>query len=106
MPPFFGSRDVGVTRQYVLHLQKAFPQHETVVLRVAQQSKELAEDSTVFDKVIAEVRSSHGVIWAFLLYILLVSSQYRKFIELVAERGAHAAFEGNGNPLTRTRSAK
>ncbi len=30
--------DVSVTRQYVLHLEKVFPQHRFVVLHVAQQS--------------------------------------------------------------------
>ena len=86
--------DVGVTRQYVRHLEQAFPQHQFVVLHVAQQSRKLAEDSAAFGKVIEEVRSSDGVIWAFPLYILLVCSQYKRFIELVTERGVRLAFEG------------
>ncbi len=35
--------DVSVTRQYVLHLEKAFPSHQFVVLNVALHSKKLAE---------------------------------------------------------------
>ena len=40
------------------------------------------------------MRSADGVIWAFPLYILLVCSQYKRFIELVEERGAASAFPG------------
>ena len=86
--------DVSVTRQYVLYLEKAFPQHQFVVLHVAQQSKKLERDAVAFDQVIEEVRSADGVIWAFPLYILLVCSQYKRFIELIAERGAQSAFRG------------
>ncbi|MGA2615764.1 MAG: NAD(P)H-dependent oxidoreductase [Spirochaetia bacterium] len=86
--------DVSVTRQYVLYLEKAFPQHQFVVLHVAQQSRKLERDAAAFDAVIREVRSADGVIWAFPLYILLVCSQYKRFIELITERGAQSAFSG------------
>lgn len=86
--------DVSVTRQYVLYLEKAFPQHQFVVLHVAQQSRKLERDAAAFDAVIQEVRSADGVIWAFPLYILLVCSQYKRFIELITERGAQSAFSG------------
>ena len=86
--------EVSVTRQYVLYLEKAFPQHQFVVLHVAQQSKKLAENAALLDEVIEVVRSADGVIWAFPLYILLVCSQYKRFIELVFERGAQDAFRG------------
>lgn len=86
--------DVGVTRQYVLHLEKTFPQHRFVVLHVAQQSAKLARDAAAFNEVIEQVRAADGVLWAFPLYILLVCSQYKRFIELVTERGAQSAFRG------------
>ena len=86
--------DVSVTRQYVLYLEKAFPEHRFVVLHVAQQSKKLERDAAAFNQVIEEVRSADGVIWAFPLYILLVCSQYKRFIELIVERGAESAFHG------------
>jgi multimeric flavodoxin WrbA len=86
--------EVSVTRQYVLYLEKAFPEHRFVVLHVAQQSKKLERDSAAFEEVIREVRSADGVIWAFPLYILLVCSQYKRFIELIAERRAGTAFLG------------
>jgi NAD(P)H-dependent FMN reductase len=86
--------EVSVTRQYVVYLEKTFPEHQFVVLPVAQRIRELERDAAAFDKVIAEVRAADGVIWAFPLYILLVCSQYKRFIELIDERGAGAAFQG------------
>ena len=86
--------DVSVTRQYVLFLEKAFPQHQFVVLNVAQQVGKLVRDPVELDHVIEEVRAADGVIWAFPLYILLVCSQYKRFIELITERGAQSAFTG------------
>ena len=86
--------EVSVTRQYVVYLEKRFPEHQFVVLPVAQRIRELERDAAAFDKVIAEVRSADGVIWAFPLYILLVCSQYKRFIELIDERGASTAFQG------------
>jgi multimeric flavodoxin WrbA len=40
-----------------------------------------------------EVRSSEGVLWAFPLYYLLVSSQYKRFIELIWEKEATGCFK-------------
>ena len=50
--------DVSVTRQYVLYLEKAFPEHQFVVLHVAQQSKKLERDAAAFDHVIDGVATS------------------------------------------------
>ncbi len=86
--------DVSVTRQYVLSLERSFPQHQFVVLPVAQQARKLERDAAALDRVMNEVRSADGVIWAFPLYILLVCSQYKRFIELITERGAQSAFSG------------
>jgi multimeric flavodoxin WrbA len=86
--------DVSVTRQSVLYLEKAFPEHQFAVLHVAQQSRKLERDTAAFDAVIDQVRTADGVIWAFPLYILLVCSQYKRFIELITERGAQSAFHG------------
>ena len=61
---------------------------------MAQQARKLERDAAAFDRVMNEVRSADGVIWAFPLYILLVCSQYKRFIELITERGAQSAFSG------------
>ena len=85
--------DISVTMQYVHYIQKKFPQHELKILNVAQRIKKLERDEAAFQEILAEVQSSDGVLWAFPVYFLLVPSQYKRFIELIAERGAEAVFE-------------
>jgi multimeric flavodoxin WrbA len=83
-----------VTMQYVEYLVRKFPQVEFEILDVAQKIQGLERDETRFQKVIEAVRTSDGVLWAFPLYILLVPSQYKRFIELIEKRGATDAFAG------------
>ena len=44
--------EASVTRQYVLSLEKTFPEHQFVVLPVAQQVGKLEKDAAAFDEVI------------------------------------------------------
>jgi multimeric flavodoxin WrbA len=85
--------DASVTLQYVHFMQKKFPQHELKIVNIASQIKRIEKDEKVFQEIMDEVRSSEGVLWAFPLYYLLVSSQYKRFIELLWEREAVDAFK-------------
>jgi multimeric flavodoxin WrbA len=83
-----------VTMQYVLFLQKKFPQHELRILHICHDIKRLEENEDAFQEVIATVRASDAVLWATPVYVLLVPGPYKRFIELVFERSAQAAFQG------------
>ena len=83
-----------VTMQYVQYLTKTHPEREFLVRNVAHRVRSLERHPEQFDELIAEVRQADLVLWAFPLYILLVCSQYKRFIELIAERGAGEAFRG------------
>jgi multimeric flavodoxin WrbA len=78
---------IGVTHQYTAFLERVFPEHELVTIPVAQRIREISRDPAERRKVLEEVAAADGVLWAFPLYILLVSSQYKRFIELVLEEG-------------------
>jgi multimeric flavodoxin WrbA len=82
------------TMQYVAYLAKLHPQHEFKILHIAQRIKRLENDRAAFDQVIAQVRASDGVLWGFPLYVLLVHAHYKRFIELISERGVQDAFAG------------
>ena len=86
--------DVSVTMQYVAYIKKKFPGHCCETLNVAHEIKKLEKDMAAFDAVIEKVRSADFVLWAFPLYVMLVPAQYKRFIELVFERGARDAFAG------------
>jgi multimeric flavodoxin WrbA len=83
-----------VTMQYVLFLRKKFPQHDWVILDVCHDIRRLEEHPEAFGEVIATIAAADGVLWAFPLYVFLVHAHYKRFIELVFERGAQGAFAG------------
>jgi len=86
--------EISVTVQYIKFIQKKFPQHELKLINVAHDIIKLEKDDNRFKDVIDEVRKSDGVIWAFPLYVFLVASQYKRFIEMISEKGAQDAFAG------------
>ena len=81
------------TMQYILYIQKKFPQHNLKILNIAQQIKQLENNEERFQEVIEDVKNSDGVIWGFPLYVMLVPSQYKRFIELITERNVEDAFK-------------
>lgn len=84
--------ETSVTMQYVRFIQKEFPQHDLELVHIAQRIKQLERSEDAFQKVIEQVRSSDGVLWAFPLYILHVHAHYKRFIEMIWEKGAEGAF--------------
>ncbi len=85
---------VSITMQSVHYLQKKFPAHQLKILNISQQIKRIEKDEKAFSAIIDEVKSSDGVFWAFPVYTFLVPSQYKRFIELIWERGVEQAFKG------------
>ncbi len=81
------------TMQYILYIQKKFPQHELKILNIAQQIKKLEKNEVKFLQIIEDVKNSDGIIWGFPLYVMLVPSQYKRFIELITERHQEEAFK-------------
>ena len=86
--------DVSVTLQYVQFIQKKFPQHELKIFNVVPHIKALERDAAAFQAIVDEVHAADGVLWAFPLYVMLVHAGYKRFIELVFERGAQESFRG------------
>jgi multimeric flavodoxin WrbA len=84
--------NMSVTLQYALFIRKKFPQHELKIFNIAQEIRKIEREEKAFQEIIETVRSADGVLWAFPLYILLVHSGYKRFIELIWEKKAEAAF--------------
>jgi multimeric flavodoxin WrbA len=83
-----------VTLQSVRWLQRRFPEHQFVVHRIAQRIKVLETDPDAFEEVLQDIRAADLVLWAFPVYYYLVHAHLKRFIELVFEREAEEAFEG------------
>ena len=86
--------DLSVTMQYVKYIIKKFPEHEYATFQVAQQIRKIENDPAAFSAVIDSVKKSDAVLWAFPLYYLVVHAGLMRFIELIGERDAGAAFAG------------
>jgi multimeric flavodoxin WrbA len=84
--------ETSVTMQYIHFIQKKFPQHELKILNISQRIKKIEKDEKAFQDIIDQVRSSDAVLWAFPLYIFLVHSGYKRFIELISEKGVEEVF--------------
>jgi multimeric flavodoxin WrbA len=85
--------ELSITMQYVAFIQKNFPQHELKILNIAQNAKQIDRREEVFQEIIEEIKAADGVLWTFPLYVFLVPSQYKRFIELISEHSAKAAFK-------------
>jgi multimeric flavodoxin WrbA len=86
--------DLSVTMQYVQYLAKTYPEAKFQIVNIAQRIKRIESDRATFDEIIQLVRDSDGVLWAFPLYILVIHAHYKRFIELIFERGVQNAFAG------------
>jgi multimeric flavodoxin WrbA len=86
--------DTSITMQYVKYMRNKFPMHEFLQFNIAQEIKQIEKKQEKFDEVISAVSQSDGVLWAFPLYVMTVHANYMRFIELVSERNAQAAFSG------------
>lgn len=86
--------DNSVTMASVKYLKVVFPEHDFTVKHVSLTIQRLEKDLSLFDELMNEVRQSDIILWAFPLYFLLVHSNYKRFIELIFERGEQDAFAG------------
>ncbi|MEZ4484508.1 MAG: NAD(P)H-dependent oxidoreductase [Syntrophotaleaceae bacterium] len=86
--------ELSITLQYVRFLEKKYPQHTFSYHHVARDLRKLEQDPQQFDAVIERIKAADLIVWSFPLYYLLVHGHYKRFIELIWERQATAAFAG------------
>ncbi|MFQ5456028.1 MAG: NAD(P)H-dependent oxidoreductase [Nitrospirota bacterium] len=94
--------NISVTMQYVNFIQKNFPIHELKIIQISQNIKKIEEDEKSFQEILEEIRSSGGVLWAFPVYYMLVHSHYKRFIEIISEKGAEHIFRDKYTALLTT----
>ncbi|MFX0059757.1 MAG: NAD(P)H-dependent oxidoreductase [Candidatus Heimdallarchaeota archaeon] len=82
-----------VSMQYILYIKKKHPEHQYKIIDVAQRIKSLEKNDIKFQETIEYIKNSDAVIWGFPVYVMLVCSQYKRFIELIFERNATNVFK-------------
>jgi multimeric flavodoxin WrbA len=86
--------EAGITVQYARYMQKKLPDNEYVYFNIAHDIKKIEKDESFFQGIMEAVETSDGVVWAFPLYVMMVHAHYKRFIELVFERGRADSFRG------------
>ncbi|MHA1726685.1 MAG: NAD(P)H-dependent oxidoreductase [Promethearchaeota archaeon] len=84
--------DESVTMQYMQYIKKKILENEYKFLNVAQQVSKIEKDDTRFQEIMKEIQSADGIIWGFPVYVMLICSQFKRFIELLFERNAQSYF--------------
>ncbi len=85
--------NTSATMQYVHFIQKKFSQQELKIINISERIKTIEKDENRFREIIEDVKAADGVLWAFPLYVFLVPSQYKRFIELIWEKEVEEVFE-------------
>jgi multimeric flavodoxin WrbA len=86
--------ETSVTMQYVAFIQKKFPQHQLKIINVVPRIRQIESNANILNELIGQIKTADAILWAFPLYVGLVPSQYKRFIELISERAVEAAFQG------------
>lgn len=83
-----------ISLQYIEYFRKIFHKHEWKVFHVAKRIKRIENDDKELQNIISSIKEADGVLWIFGVFVLLVPSQYQRFIELINERNVEDAFQG------------
>lgn len=86
--------DLSVTMQYARFIEKKSQGHSFSYINISQRIGKIESDEALFNEIIDEIDGSDLVIWSSPLYVCLVPSQYKRFIELIWERGVEGKFSG------------
>ena len=86
--------DASITLRYIRFLGLKFPEHTFEEIHVAATVRALERDPKALAGLMAKVQAADAVVFAFPLYVFLVHADYKRFFELVEERGLTPAFQG------------
>ena len=90
------------TMQYIWYAQKMFPQIKFNSISIGQKLNNMQLKEETFQEILNEMVSADGIIWCFPVYVYLVPSQLKKFIELLFENKAEEKLENKYSALIST----
>ncbi|MFW6365465.1 MAG: NAD(P)H-dependent oxidoreductase, partial [Spirochaetota bacterium] len=83
-----------VTMQYFYYLEKLFPEHTFTYVHGAWRISRYQKDQSFFDEAMSRFEEADIILWGFPLYVLMVSSRIKQFIELIFDRKRTSVFKG------------
>ena len=91
-----------VTLQYIHYLQHHFPRHRLEIIHISQPIRKIETDYPYFQALMDKIEDADGILWATPVYYFLVPSNYKRFIELIFERGVQSIFRGKATAVLTT----
>lgn len=85
---------LSVTLQYIRYIEKYFKNHQFDYMDISSKISAMEKKEDLFNDVLRRIDASDLIIWSVPLYVCLVPSQYKRFIELILERNAQDRFRG------------
>jgi len=85
--------DMSVTMQYLEYIRRNNPNKDFKIFNVGHDIKKIEKKPELFTEIVQEIGKSDGILWCFPVYICVVPSQLKRFIELIFENSAEEAFE-------------
>ena len=82
------------TYQYFKYMKTNFPIYEYIVHHIGRKIKKIEKDQGYFDSILKDIETADGIIWLFPVYIQLVPSQLKQFIELIFKHQKQYYFKG------------
>jgi multimeric flavodoxin WrbA len=86
--------ELSATMQFIYYLQKVVPGHDFEIFTVSKDIKRIENDHAYFNQILRSIRKCDAVLWSMPVFILLVPSQQKRFIELVFEKNKQKSFAG------------
>jgi multimeric flavodoxin WrbA len=86
--------ELSATMQFIYYLQKVVPGHDYEIFTISKDIKRIENDNKYFNQILSSIRQCDAVLWSMPVFILLVPSQQKRFIELVFEKKKQKAFAG------------
>ncbi len=86
--------DLSVTIRSVRYMELVEPDHSFDLIPIASEINKIERDEAYFYSLMQKIAGADAVLFAFPLYVMLVPAQFKRFIELVFERGAGIHFHG------------
>ena len=83
---------LSITLQYVNFIRKKFPKHTYKIHHISERINRIARNDDLFQEIMDDIGTADAVIWSFPIYVLLIPSQFKRFIELVFEKKAKKYF--------------
>ncbi len=87
-------KELSVSMRYMEFIEKNLLDVDFINVDIGSRINKIEKDDTLFVEIMEQVSATDAVIWAFPLYYLYVSSQLKRFIELINEQGEESRFVG------------